>query len=94
MSRMRLLIVSGRTLKELRWHLRQGEALVKDGGQEPACHGEDGVTAMPGRRPRFVQAVLRCWVGRPDDDRAIANDGAPRDSSSYLIIPSTLVATD
>ena len=29
--------------------LRQGEALVKDGGQEPVCQGEDGAAAGAGR---------------------------------------------
>jgi hypothetical protein len=33
-----------------RWRLAPGEALVQDGGQEPAGQGEDGARTSPERR--------------------------------------------
>ena len=49
MSRMRLLIVSGRTHEQGGdGDLGQGEALVEDGGQEPVGEGEHGAPAGAG----------------------------------------------
>ena len=60
MSRMRLLIVSGRTPNRAAmatWGRR--EALVEDGGQEPVGQGEDGAAAgARGGQPGAVAAAL------------------------------------
>jgi hypothetical protein len=60
MSRMRLLIVSGRTHEQGSYgDLGQGEALVEDDGQEPVGQGKHGAPAgAGGGQPGAVAAAL------------------------------------
>jgi hypothetical protein len=62
---MRLLIVSGRTLNNKDGDLRQGQAVVKDGGQEPVGQGADGAAAGAGGGQAGVVAAALVQASLP-----------------------------